>query len=96
MLKAAVVTVLAIGHLALVQGDSAEALRHIRTIIEFGYELEMSRFDRTESSWLFVGALVANDQQTQARLEYQQLFETESAWINDDTTFKQRILAQTF
>ncbi len=87
---------LASGHLALVQGDPAEALRHIRTAIEYGYELEMSRFDRTESSWLLVRALVANEKQAQARQEYKQLLETESAWINDDTAFKQRILAQTF
>lgn len=87
---------LARGHLALALGNAAEAVSQIRSAIEFGYEREMSRFDRTESKWLLVRALVADNQQAQARVEYQRLLETESAWIADDTAFKQRILAQTF
>ncbi len=86
----------ALAHWLLVQGENSEALANARKALEFGYEIEMSRFDRTDATWLLVRALVANGDIDEAKLRHKELVEVESAWIPDDAPYKQRILSQTF
>ena len=83
-------------HWLLAQGENSEALASARKALEFGYEIEMSRFDRTDATWLLVRALDANGKTEEAKQRYKELIEVESAWIPDDAPYKQRILSQTF
>lgn len=87
---------LAQGHRLLASGAHAAALESIRTALTLGYESEMARFDRAEARWLLVRALLANGRADEARQEYEMLLQIDSAWIGDDTPYKQAILAQAF
>ncbi|MEM7082079.1 MAG: serine/threonine-protein kinase [Pseudomonadota bacterium] len=85
---------LALGHLRLARGETKPALAAARKAMALGYEIEMSRFDRTDTMWLLVRTLRANGESAEAERVYGELITTESTWMPEDTAYKRSLRRQ--